>query len=140
MFFDIVEQVETKFVKPQVHNGHARIHFLNVYDFVAQAFELLFAVFKVFVAAVNYVVGADARCGHNGNAHTGLDAVFQIYVIVKLHIGPEIYELDFVVMAADTVYAPETLNDSDGIPMNVVIYKIITILQILPFRDAVGCN
>ena len=42
--------------------------------------------------------------------------------------------------AADTVNASESLNDSDGIPVNVVVDQIVAVLQVLSFRDTVRCN
>ena len=45
-----------------------------------------------------------------------------------------------VIFAANTVDSPEALNDADGIPVNVVVNEIVTILQVLAFGNTVGGN
>ena len=45
-----------------------------------------------------------------------------------------------VVLAADTVNSPETLNDAHRIPVNVVVNEVVTVLQVLTFGDTVSRN
>ena len=40
--------------------------------------------------------------------------------------------MDGFVAGTDAVNAAEPLNDADGIPVNVVVYQQIAILQVLP--------
>ena len=45
-----------------------------------------------------------------------------------------------VIFAADTVNSPKPLNDTHGVPMDVIIDKIVTVLQVLTFGNTVGGN
>ena len=40
--------------------------------------------------------------------------------------------------ATDPIDAAEALDDTNGIPVNVVVDEVITVLEVLPFADAVG--
>ena len=104
-----------------------------------QPFELRTAVFKVALfLSIDQVIVTGG--GHNRNLHAGLHAAFQVDIFVEIHIRPEVYKLDMVVLAADTVNSPETLNDAHRIPVNVVVNEIVTVLQVLTFGDTVGRN
>ena len=78
--------------------------------------------------------------GHVHNLHAGFDFRFQVDILVQSNIGPEIDKLNHLVFAADTVNTTEALNNADRIPMNIVIDKIVTILEVLTFGDTVGSN
>ena len=71
-------------------------------------------------------------------SHAGLDAVLEVHVFVQILGRPEIHQLDGFIHTTDTVNATETLNDADGIPVDVVIDQIIAILKVLPLTNAVG--
>ena len=43
-------------------------------------------------------------------------------------------------LAADTVDAPEPLDDAHRVPMNIVVNQVVAILQSLSFGDTVGRN
>ena len=44
------------------------------------------------------------------------------------------------VQAADSVYAPEPLNNANRIPVNIIIDEQIAVLKVLPLRNAVCGN
>ena len=73
---------------------------------------------------------------HEG--HTGFDAVLEVDVLVEVFGGPKVDELDGVTRTADAVNASEALDDSDGIPVDVVIDvvidEVIAVLEVLALR------
>ena len=87
---------------------------------------------------VDWIVIA-CRC-HDRNLHARLDARFQMNVLVEIDIRPEVHKLDNAVAAADAVDAAESLDDAHGIPVDVVVHKVVAVLEILPFGNAVRCN
>lgn len=112
MVFDVVQQIEPELVEPQIHNGNACCHILNVYNFVLQAFELRLSILRsVFFLVTEQVI--IARSGHVHDFHPGFNSGFQVDIIVKGHIRPEIHKLNNLVAASDTVNTPETLNDAN---------------------------
>src|SRR5574344_2269541 len=124
MPLDVFKQIESKLVQPQVHDGNTGLHFLYVHDLVLQLFELCLAVFKVALLFwVNRVIVAGG--GHNRRFHSRLDASFELEVFVEVDVRPEIHELDAGVAAADTVNTPKPLNDTDRIPMDIVVDAVV---------------
>lgn len=132
----IVQQVEPEFIQAEVHDVDARVHLLQVDDFLLETFELLTAVFEVaLVIVVDRVVVA---CGRDvGELHPVLDAFLEVDVVVERHVRPVVHELDAGVLAADTVDTPETLDDANGIPVDVVVDQIVAVLKVLAFGNAV---
>ena len=61
-------------------------------------------------------------------------------VVVQRHIRPEIHQLDVLVPTADTVDTAKTLDDSDRIPVDIIVDQIITVLQVLTFGNTVSGN
>ena len=139
MLLDVVEQIQSELVKSQVHDGNTGGHFLNIHDFFLQAFELCLAILQIvffFIGEKIVIAGG----GHVHNLHAGFDFRFQVDILVQSNIGPEIDKLNHLVFAANTVNTTEALNNADRIPMNIVIDKIVTILEVLTFGDTVGSN
>ena len=139
MVFDVVQQIEPELVEPQIHNGNAGGHILDVNNLVLQAFKLRLSILKVCLFLVTEQV-IIARGGHIHDFHPGFNSGFQVDIIVKGHIRPEIHKLNNLVAASDTVNTPETLNDANRIPVNVIVDEIVAVLQVLTFRNAVGGN
>ena len=92
------------------------------------AFLALRLVKRVFVAA-----GRDV-----GQRHAGLYPALQIEVDVHILGGPVVHHPHYGVAAADAVNAPETLDDADGVPVDVVVDHGIAVLQVLALGYAVG--
>ena len=139
VMFYVLKQIKPKFIESQIHNRDAAGHVLNVHDFLLQPLELCAAVFKIALfLGVDQVIVTGG--GHDRNLHTGFHAAFQVDILVEVHIRPEVYKLNVVVFASDTVNSSEPLDNADRVPMNIVIYKIITILQVLTFGNTIGRN
>ena len=139
MLLYVFEQIESELVESQIHDGNTACHVLNVHNFLLQPFELCAAVFKVslFFGIEKIIITGG---GHYGNLHAGFHAAFQVDILVEIHIRPEVYKLNTVVSAADTVNSPEPLDDANGVPMNVIVDEVIAILQVLTFGNTIGCN
>ena len=91
----------------------------------------------LFFVGENIVV---ARSGHIDDFHSRFNPRFQIDILVKSNIRPEINKLNDLVPAADTVNSPEALNDANRVPMNIIIDKVVAVLQVLTFGDTVCRN
>ena len=133
----IVEQVKTELVQSEVHYRHSCIHFLYVYHFFLQAFQLFTAVFQVAFFLVRKRIVIACRC-HNRHFHACLYSSFKVDIFIKSHVRPVIDKLYHIVAAAYTVYSSETLYYADRIPVDIVIYQIVAILKVLPFAYTVG--
>ena len=139
VIFDVCQQIHAEVVEAQIHDGYAVRHFFKIDHFVLQALQLLAAVLQVtLLVGIDIIVVACG--GHDADPHTGLDAGLQIDVIIQLQIRPEVHKLNVLVPAADSVYSSEPLDDADGVPMYVVINKVVAVLQVLTFGYAVGGN
>ena len=46
---------------------------------------------------------------------------------------PKVYKLNLSICTSNTVNSSKTLNNTNRIPVNIVVYQIVTILQILTF-------
>ena len=139
MLLYVFKQIESELVESQIHDENAAGHVLNVHNFLLQPLELCAAVFKVaFFLGVEKIIITGG--GHYGNLHAGFHAAFQVDILVEIHIRPEVYKLDTVVSAADTVNSPEPLDNANGVPMNVIVDEVVAILQVLTFGNTIGCN
>ena len=38
----------------------------------------------------------------------------------------------------NSINSAKSLNDTDGVPMNIVVYQIVAILEVLTFADTIG--
>ena len=133
----IAHQVHAELVEAQIGDGHAARNVFQVHDLVAHLLELLAAVLQVpRLVGVDVVVVAGGR--HNGDAHALLDARLELDVLVELHVGPVVHQLDTGVLRADAVHAAEALHDAHGVPVDVVVHQVVAVLEVLALRDAVG--
>ena len=136
MFLHISQEVHAEFIEPKVHNRYTVGHIFQVNDFFLKLFQLGLTVGKIaFFLQVNGIIITGR--GKDRNTHTRFDAIFEVDVFIQVQVRPEINELNRRIFTADTVDTAKALDDTDRIPMNIVVYAIITVLQVLPFRDAV---
>ena len=139
MLLHVFEQIKPELVKSQIHDGNAAGHVFNVHDFLLQPLELCAAVFKIaFFFGIDQIIVAGG--GHDRNLHAGFHTAFQVDILVEVHIRPEVYELDMVVSASDTVNSSEPLDNAHRVPMNVIVDEVVAVLQVLTFGNTVGCN
>ena len=135
----VFEQIKPELVKSQIHDGNAAGHVLDVHNFLLQPLELCAAIFKIaFFFGIDQIIVTGG--GHDRNLHTGFHTAFQVDILVEVHIRPEVYELDMVVSASDTVNSSEPLDNAHRVPMNVIVDEVVAVLQVLTFGNTVGCN
>jgi hypothetical protein len=138
---DVFQEFEAEIVERKLGEGDTVPEVFDVEDFVLEAQELPVTVAQVFVdelldlRVLKNVVLEGGGDIHEG--HAGFDAVLEVDVLVQVFGGPEVDELDGVTGAANAVNASEALDDSDRIPVDVVVDEVITVLEVLAFRDAV---
>ena len=75
---------------------------------------------------------------HVGDDHAVLDPFLKADVFVEGDVGPVVDELDGGVRRADAVDAAEPLDDSDRVPVDVVVDEVVAVLEVLAFGDAIG--
>src|SRR3989339_363769 len=139
MILEKTGQIDAEIREGQVGNGNAAGEILKVDDNVLQLEQLLAAVFQIvhLVAGLKLDEVFFAGGGDVQKHHAPADPLFEVDVFLQLHIGPEVDELDAAVGGADPVDAAETLDDADGIPVNVVVDEPVAILKVLAFGDAI---
>ena len=130
-------QIRPEVVQAQVGYRHAAVHVFEVHHLALHLQQLVLAVFEVaLLVLVEQVVVA--RGGEHHAAHPAFHAAFQVDVVVKLDVGPEVHQLDLRVLRPDAVDAAEPLHDAHGVPVNVVVHQVVAVLQVLALGDAVG--
>ena len=134
-------QFDAEIVEGEFVQGDAFAEIFEVEDLLAQPEQLLVAVTHVLMDEFLDFVGLEnvvLKCGGDVHQrHARFDAVLEIDVFVEVLRRPKIHQLDGVVHAADTVNATEALDDADGIPVDVVIDEVITILKVLALGNAI---
>ena len=132
-------EIDAEIIEREVGDGDAAAQVFQVDDSVLEFEKLLAAVFQI----VHLVAGLlldDVFFAGGGNIeqhHAPADALFEIDVLLQLHVGPEVDELDALVGRADAVDAAETLDDADGIPVDVVVDDGVAVLEVLALADAI---
>jgi len=66
--------------------------------------------------------------------------LFELYIIIKRKLRPEVNQFYDFVPGADPVNSAKTLDDTNRIPVDVVIYECVAVLEVLPFGDTIGGN
>ena len=140
MFLQETRQVDAEVSEREVGDGYAAAEVFKVDDGILELEELLAAVFQV-VHLVAGLVLDDVLFACGGNIeqhHAAADALFEVDVLLQLHVGPEVDELDALVVRADTVDAAKPLDDAHRVPVDVVVDDGVAVLEVLAFADAVG--
>ena len=105
---------------------------------------MLVAVFEViaehFLNILRCQQIVSLRGGDVYQCHARLDAVFQVDVTVEVGGGPKVDELNAVIDATDAVNPSKPLNNAHRIPVNVIVNQVITVLEVLAFRNAIRAN
>jgi hypothetical protein len=137
-----VEEVLPELIEGEVGEGDGVVEVFQVEHLVLESLELAVAEEQIVFDEVFELGGVEEVVGLGGGeideGHARLDAVFDAEVAVEVGDGPEVDELDGVVARADAVDAAETLDDADGVPVDVVVYEQVAVLEVLAFADAVG--
>ncbi|GBE30620.1 hypothetical protein BMS3Bbin04_01655 [bacterium BMS3Bbin04] len=78
---------------------------------------------------IEKIIGAAGSQVHHG--HACFDAALEIDVLVQVISGPEVDKLNLFVDAAQAVDSAEALDDPHRIPVDVVVYNVVAVLQVL---------
>ena len=68
-----------------------------------------------------------------GNHHPVFDPFLEVDVFVQGNVRPIVNQLNGLVDGADSVDAAKSLDDTDWVPVNVVIDHVVTVLKVLAF-------
>ena len=112
----------------QVDNG-----VLQLEKLLAAVFQIVHLVAGLLLDQVLFAGGGDVE-----QHHAAADALFEVDVLLQLHVGPEVDELDALIGRADAVDAAEALDDADRIPVDVVVDERVAVLEVLALGNAVG--
>ena len=137
-----VDQILAEFIEGEIGEGDGLVEVFEIEHLVLESLELAVAeeqiVFnEIFeLARIEQIIGLSG--GEIDEGHAGLDAMFDAEVFVEVGDGPEIDELHGMTGATDPIDATKPLNNTDGIPVDVVIDEVIAVLEILTLADAVS--
>ena len=130
--FHVGEQIHTELIQAQVHDGDTVCHVFQINDFFLQLLELAATIFKVaFFFLVDKIIITSRS--HDGNTHSRFNSGFKVDVFVEIQIRPEVHKLYHSILTADTINSSEALNDTHWVPVDIVVYAIIAVLQVLTF-------
>ena len=133
-------QVDAEVGERQVGDGDAAGEVFEVDDRVLELEQLLAAVLQIVHLVAGLLLDQVLLAGGGDveQHHAAADPLFQVDVLLQLHVGPEVDELDALVGRADAVDAAEALDDAHRVPVDVVVDEPVAVLEVLAFGDAVG--
>ena len=99
---------------------------LELEQLLAAVFQIVHLVAGLLLDEVLLAGGGDVE-QHHAAAH----ALLEVDVLLQLHVGPEVDELDAVVGRADAVDAAEALDDAHRVPVDVVVDEPVAVLKVL---------
>src|SRR6185295_6950381 len=113
---------------------------LEIDDCVLELEELLAPVLQVVHLVAGLLLDQVLLAGRRDieQHHAAAHPLLEVDVLLELHVGPEVHELDTVVGRADAVNTPEALDDAHRVPVDVVVDQPVAVLEVLAFGNAVG--
>ena len=123
LFLEKTREVDAEIIQREVRDRDAAAEVFEVDDSVLKLEELLAAIFQIVHLIAGLVLDDVFLAGSRNveEHHAAADALFEVDVFLKLHIRPEIDQLDSLVRRANAVDSAEALDDADRVPMDVVI-------------------
>ena len=133
-------QVDTEVGQCQVRDGDAAGQVLQIDHCVLQLEQLLAAVLQVIHRVAGLLLDEVffTSCRHIQQHHAPAHALLEVQVLLQLHVGPEVGQLDRTVRRPEAVDTTEALDDPHWIPVDVIVHQPVTVLEVLAFADAVG--
>ena len=136
----VSQQVQSELIQPQVHDIDARVHILQIDHFLLKSLQLSLAVIQIRLLLVRQQDIAVAGTGDVHPRHARFHTPFQAEVVVQLDVRPVVHQLNHLVARANTIDTTESLNDAHGVPVNIIINKVVAVLKVLTFGDTVRGN
>ena len=133
-------QIDAEVGERQVGDGDAAGEVFQVDDGVLELEQLLAAVLQIVHLVAGLLLDQVLLAGGGDveQHHAAAHALLEVDVLLQLHVGPEVDELDALVGRADAVDAAEALDDAHRVPVDVVVDEPVAVLEVLAFGDAVG--
>src|SRR5438128_1313181 len=139
MFPNEGSEVDAEVREREVGDGNSARKVFEVDDGILELEELFTAVLQI-VHLVARLLLDDVLLASSGDIeehHAPADSLFEVDVFLELDVRPKVHELNAVVRRAQAVNASETLDDANGIPVNIVVDNVIAVLEVLALADAV---
>ena len=139
MRLEVLRQIDAEVGERQIGNGDTRGKVFQIDHCILELQQLLAAVLQIVHLVAGLLLDQVFLAGR-GNVeqhHAAADPLFQVDVLLQLHVGPEIDELDALVGRADAINAAEALNDAHRVPVDVVVDQPVAVLKVLTLGDAV---
>ena len=135
----VFHQINLEIVEGKVGDGYAAGDILQIHHFVLEFLELFLPILKVVHLFGSLLVDDIflARRRHIQQYHAPLHPFGKIDVSIQILRRPEVHQLYHRILGAYAVNSPETLDNPHRIPVYIVVHQIVTILEVLPFRNAV---
>ena len=133
-------QVDAEVGERQVGDGDAGGEVFQVDHGVLELEQLLAAVLQIVHLVAGLLLDEVLLAGGGDveQHHAAADPLLEVDVLLQLHVGPEVDELDALVGRADAVDAAEALDDAHRVPVDVVVDEPVAVLEVLALGDAVG--
>ena len=140
MRLEVLRQIDAEVGQRQIGDGDAGGQVFQVDHRVLELQQLLAAVLQIVHLVAGLLLDQVLLAGGGDveQHHAAADPLLQVDVLLQLHVGPEVDELDALVGRADAVDAAEALDDAHRVPVDVVVDQPVAVLQVLAFGDAVG--
>jgi hypothetical protein len=139
--FKILEEFDPEVIQGELGQRECVIEVFEVKNLIFEAKELMVPVSKVVLDKVfqllwfKKVVLQGGGNVHQG--HAGFDTMLQRDVLVQVRRWPEINKLYGSVQTSYPVDTAKALDDSNRVPVDVVVDQEIAVLKVLPLGDTV---
>ena len=140
MRLEVLREVDAEVGEREVGDGDAGREVLQVDHRVLELEQLLAAVLQIVHLVAGLLLDQVLLAGGRDveQHHAAAHPLLEVDVLLQLHVGPEVDELDALVGRADAVDAAEALDDAHRVPVDVVVDEPVAVLEVLALGDAVG--
>ena len=140
--FQILGKIKANVGQGEVGDGDTGGEILQIDHSFLKLEQLLAAILQIVHLIAGLLLNKVllTRSGDVETHHFAAYPLFKIDILLKLHIWPEVDKLNATVWRPDAVYPAKALDDSHWVPVNIVVDEPVTVLKVLPFGNAVGCD
>ena len=139
MLLGVALELHAEVVEGEIRDRDAARDVLDVEHLALELLELPATVLEVVHLSI--ALGLQhvllAGCRRVEQRHAPLHAALELDVLVERDVRPEVDQLDLGVLRSQAVDAAEALDDTHGVPVDVVVHQAVAVLQVLALGDAV---